>query len=109
MKKISEVKPGMIASIEGYVDEMSPSREITTKFGQRIKIANAIISDESAKIKLTLWNEDIDRVAIGDRIVVENGWVSEFKGELQITAGKQGKIIVNGVEKQEHDIEEMEE
>ena len=41
-----------------------------------------------------MWGDDIDRVKDGDKIAIENGWVSEFKGTPQISAGKYGKINV---------------
>ena len=43
---------------------------------------------------MTLWNEDVDKVNQGDKIHLQNGWCSEFKGEVQISSGKFGKIEV---------------
>ena len=92
--KISELKPGMTATIEGEVISIEPTREVRTKFGKPIKVANAKISDGTGEIIVTLWENDIERISIGDKIEIENGWVSEFKGTLQITAGREGKINI---------------
>ncbi|MEM2974325.1 MAG: OB-fold nucleic acid binding domain-containing protein [Candidatus Micrarchaeia archaeon] len=92
--KISDLKPGMNATIEGKVTAIEPTREVRTKFGKLIRVANATINDGTGEIIVTLWENDIDKVSIGDSIIVDNGWVSEFKGSMQMTAGKQGKIIV---------------
>ena len=97
-EKISELKPGMNATIEGEVISIEPTREVRTKFGKLLRVANATIGDESGEITVTLWENDIDRVSIGDKIEIENGWISEFKGALQITAGKTGKIKIKGEE-----------
>ena len=43
---------------------------------------------------MTLWNEDVDKVNAGDKIHLQNGLCSEFKGEIQISSGKFGKIEV---------------
>ena len=33
---------------------------------------------------------------MGDKIKIENGWVSSFQDKLQVTAGKFGKLTVLG-------------
>ncbi|MEM3408474.1 MAG: OB-fold nucleic acid binding domain-containing protein [Candidatus Micrarchaeia archaeon] len=94
MDRIADLRPGMNASIEGEVVSIEPSREVRTKFGKLIRVTNATIADDSGQIIVTLWDKDIDRVSIGDKIKIENGWVSDFKGNLQITAGKNGKLEI---------------
>jgi replication factor A1 len=94
MDRISDLRPGMNASIEGEIISIEQSREVRTKFGKLIRVANATIQDDSGQIIVTLWDKDIDRVSIGDKIKIENGWVSDFKGNLQITAGKNGKLEI---------------
>ena len=64
------------------------------KFGKQGSVCNARIKDGSGEIVLTLWNEDVEKVKIGDKIHVENGWCSEYKGEKQLSAGKFGKIEI---------------
>lgn len=94
MDRIADLRPGMNASIEAEVISIEPSREVRTKFGKLIRVANATVSDDSGQIIVTLWDKDIDKVSIGDKIKIENGWVSDFKGNLQITAGKNGKLEI---------------
>ena len=97
-EKISELKVGANATIEGEIVSIDPTREVRTKFGKLVRVANATLSDGSGEITITLWEADIDKVNIGDKIKLENGWVSEFKGNLQVTIGKQGKIEVLGAD-----------
>ncbi len=92
--KIADLRPGANGSIEGEVVSIEPTREVRTKFGKLIRVANASVSDESGQVTVTLWEKDIDKVSIGDKIRITDGWVSEFKGALQITAGKQGKLEI---------------
>jgi hypothetical protein len=47
-------------------------------------------------MKLTLWNEQIEQVKVGDKVKISNGYVNEFQGELQLTTGKFGKLEVLG-------------
>ena len=93
--KISELKPGTgSVNIEAKVVSVDEAREVMTKIGRRTRVANATIKDDSGEIVLTLWGDDIDRIKEGDTVQIENGWVSEFKGNSQISAGKFGKITV---------------
>ena len=92
--KISEIKPrqGKI-DIEAEVVEVNEPKEFE-KFGQKGRVANATIKDDSGEIKLTLWNDDIDKVKAGDKIKIINGYCNEFQGEKQLTAGRFGKLEV---------------
>ena len=66
------------------------------KFGNPGKVANATIEDESGSMKLTLWNEQIEKVKVGDKIHITNGYVNEWQGESQLTTGKFGQLEIVG-------------
>jgi replication factor A1 len=53
-----------------------------------------VVADETGSVKLTLWNEQIDQVNVGDNIKIDNGYVTSFKGEIQLNVGKFGKLAV---------------
>lgn len=80
-------------NLTAEVAEKADVREFE-KFGKKGKVCNAVIKDATGKVKLTLWNEDIDKVNVGDTIKIENGWVNEWQGELQLSTGKFGKLEV---------------
>ena len=93
--KISELKAGAAnVVVEGIVAEKDTPREVVTKFGKKLQVANATLRDDSGSITLSLWGNDIELVDAGDKIKITNGYVSEFKGTPQISAGKFGKIEV---------------
>jgi len=62
------------------------------KFGKPGRVANAVIQDDSGKITLTLWNEQIDEVKEGDTVKITDGFVNEWQGLLQVTTGRNGKL-----------------
>ncbi len=64
------------------------------KFGKSGRVCKATLEDASGKTTLTLWNDEVDSVQVGDTIKISNGWCSEFKGEKQVSAGKFGKIEI---------------
>jgi len=67
------------------------------KFGKPGRVCNAKVKDESGEVTLTLWNEDIDKVKVGDKIHIKNGYVSEWQGEPQLSTGRFGELeIVSG-------------
>ena len=64
------------------------------KSGDEGKVCNIMIKDESGEIKMTLWNEQVELINIGDKIHLKNGWCSEFRGERQVSSGKFGQLDI---------------
>ncbi|MCJ7719455.1 OB-fold nucleic acid binding domain-containing protein [Candidatus Bathyarchaeota archaeon] len=93
---IKELRNGMKRlDIEGKVTDKSETREVTSRFkNETYKVASAVIADETGTVKLTLWNEQIDQVNVGNIVKIENGYVSSFRGEIQLNIGKFGKLTV---------------
>lgn len=58
------------------------------------RVCNATLRDDTGDIELSIWGADIDRIDQGDKVKVINGYVSEFKGKKQLSAGKVGKLEV---------------
>ena len=82
-------------TVEGKVMEKSDAREVLSRFkDETYKVASAMIGDETGTIKMPLWNEQIDKVNVDNMVKVENGYVSSFKGEIQLNVGKFGKLTV---------------
>ena len=96
--KIKELqaKQGNV-EIEAEVISMEEPKEFQ-KFGTVGRVSNAIIEDETGQIKLTLWNDQIDQVKVGDKVKISKGYVNEYKGDKQLTTGKFGKLEVIGSE-----------
>ena len=66
------------------------------KFGNSGRVCSAKVQDESGSMVLSLWNDDIDNVNVGDRVHIVNGYVGEWQGEPQLSTGKFGSIEVVG-------------
>ena len=79
--------------VQGEVSLVGDARTFN-KFGKEGKVANATLKDTSGEIKLTLWNEQVDQVKVGTKIKITDGYVSEYKGEKQLSTGKFGKLEV---------------
>ena len=93
--KISDIKDGdNEINVEGEVMEKSYAREVRSRYGRVLMVADATLKDESGKITLTLWNEQVKEVMVGDKIKIENGYAKSYKNILQLSTGKYGKITV---------------
>ena len=94
--------------IEVEIKEVDEPRTFN-KFGKEGRVANATVTDDSGEVKLTLWNEDIDKVKPGMKGKITNGYVNEFQGEMQLTAGRLGKLEIIGKESAKAEAAEEEE
>jgi replication factor A1 len=93
---IKELRNGMKrVTVEANVMEKGEPREVRSRYkDETYMVADAIVADETGSIKLTLWNEQIDQVNVGNKVKIENGYVTSFKGEIQLNVGKYGTLVV---------------
>jgi len=81
--------------LELTVKEKSEIRNVSSRMGGASRVCDAKCEDdEGGQITLTLWNDEIDRINVGDNIRITNGWARQFKGNVQVSAGKFGKLEV---------------
>ena len=94
--KINELRDGMKRiNVTAKVTEKSETREVTSRFkDQTLKVASATIADETGTIKLTLWNEQINQVNVNDTVKIQNGYITSFRGEIQLNIGRYGTLTV---------------
>lgn len=93
--KISDLKVGMAdVNLKVKIIELKEPREIMTKFGSVTTLTEAVLQDDTATIKLTLWGKQSDGIENNQEVEIENGFIKEFREELQITLGRKGTIKV---------------
>ena len=91
---IKDLKPRQgNVEVEAVIVDKGEIREFN-KFGKAGRVCNAKIKDSTGTIALTLWNEQIEQVHLGDKIKITNGYVNEWQGEMQLTTGKFGKLEI---------------
>lgn len=79
--------------VEGAVISVSNVYEFN-KMGRVGRVANAVLQDETGEMKLTLWNEEIDKVRQGNIVKIKNGYVNEWNGEKQLMVGRFGHLEI---------------
>ena len=94
--KIKELQDGTKqVDVTAKVIDKSDIRQVRSRYGnETCKVADAIIKDDTGTIKLTLWNERIEQVNIDDTVTIENGYVTSFRGEIQLNIGRYGKLSI---------------
>jgi ssDNA-binding replication factor A large subunit len=91
--KIGNLRVGMKkVNVVAEVLETAEPSKVHTQFRENAIVSNAVISDETGKILLCLWDQQVGTVSVGDIIEVSNAHVALFKGEKQLRLGKKGTI-----------------
>ncbi len=93
VSQVKKMRSGI--NLKAEVKSKGEPRTVNLKTGGTVDVCDAVISDGSDDIKLTLWGDDIKAVNVGDVVVITNGYTNEFKGEVSLTKGKFGKMEVN--------------
>jgi replication factor A1 len=81
-------------NLTAEVMEITKPQLIVTRFGNQANVANALLSDKTGKIKMCLWNEQINSISVGDTVQIENASISAFRGERQLRVGKNGGLCI---------------
>lgn len=94
--KVKELRPeSKVDVIELTVREKGTARDFSSRTGSTGKVCDAkAVDDEGSEVSVSLWNEEIERVQANDRIRITNGWVREWRGNMQVSAGRFGKLDV---------------
>jgi replication factor A1 len=91
MPGIASLQANQNATIEATITAISAVRDVTTARGPA-QVADATLQDDTGTITLTLWGDDTKRFSVGQKIKITDGWVRDYRGKLQISAGRSGKI-----------------
>ncbi len=84
-----------IDSLELLIKEKGTARDFSSRSGSTGKVCDAkAVDDENQEVSVSLWNEEIERVQVNDRVRITNGWAREWRGNLQVSAGRFGKLEV---------------
>jgi len=79
--------------VEGEIVDKGEPRTVNLRAGGTSNVADCTLRDDSGSIKLSLWGEQINTVDVGDRVRIENGYTRAFRGEVQLSIGRYGKLV----------------
>ena len=96
--KVIGLKPGMEnVNIVVRVLEAGEPRIIQTRAGLRT-ISEAVVGDESGRVKLILWGRHAGKVKAGQVLRINGAWVTAYRGIVQLNVGSRGKITEEDIE-----------
>jgi len=111
--RIKDLQKGVrFSELDAIVVGKGELRQGISRVGKKWRLNYLSIKDKTGSIKLVLWNENT-KIAedrnVGDRIVVKEGYVSEYargdNRELQISLRKDSDVVVIGAKEEMDDLE----
>ncbi len=95
LRNIEELRFGMKRiNVGARIVEIPPKRLVTTEYGSQLFVSNATVADDTGTIRLSLWNDEIEKFHVGDQVHIENCYVSSFGGRQQLRMGRNGAISI---------------
>ncbi|HIG03474.1 MAG TPA: hypothetical protein EYQ53_03720 [Candidatus Poseidoniales archaeon] len=82
-----------VNGLELFVVRRYPRRQIVSE-SYTGPIAAAAGRDETGIVGLVLWGEDVDKISPGDVIRVQNGWCRSRNGQLVVSSGRYGRLLL---------------
>lgn len=93
--KIEDLRIGMKkVNVIATVKEVSQPSRVQTQFRDNAVVSNAVIEDDTGRMLLCLWDQQVNTVHPGDIIEVKGAHVGSFKGERQLRLGKNGVVTI---------------
>lgn len=100
MKSIEDLTAEMRdVDIEGKVMIAYDVKTFARKDGSEGKLRNVVIADQTSKIRVTFWDDDVDtitKIKEGDVLRILHGYVKEgFRNGIEYQVGRRSEIVLN--------------
>jgi ssDNA-binding replication factor A large subunit len=93
-QKVTELSPNeVIKRVELVVLRRYP-RRLVNSANYTGSLAAACGRDETGLVGIVLWGEQVNRVKAGDVIRIENGWCRSRDGEIIVSTGRNGSLMI---------------
>jgi len=91
-RKVSSLKEGEDdVTVKVRVLEAGEPKIIDTRKGPK-RISEAIVGDETGRIKLTLWGKHAGTLKEGEAVEIRGAWTTSYRGDVQLNVGYRGSI-----------------
>ena len=77
--------------ITGKIAELPTPRAVSTRYGQK-RIVTVVFEDDTGRVDLTLWEEEIDAIEEGAKVEIEGAYVREWADDIQLNISRDGSI-----------------
>jgi len=81
-------------NLKAEVLDINVPKTVNTQYGNRVKITDVWIADETGKVKLCLWGEQLNLPVVGEMVQIKGASVRIFKGERLLSLGRFGTLSI---------------
>lgn len=92
VKDLNENSKNVNATLK--VIEIGEVKDIKSKFGDK-RVCEVKVADSTGCILLSLWDDQIGKIAAGDTITIQNGYISIVRNSMRLNIGKYGKMLLS--------------
>lgn len=86
--KVKDLKRGINdVDIVVTIDFVAPKDSRSLYVGEE-RYQKGYVVDETGEIAMTFWGKDVKKAKKGQKVKITNGYVSEYRGELQLSGRK---------------------
>ncbi len=92
--KVGELNPSSRAvNVLVKIVSKSEIRNIPAgRDGEAHRVCDALVGDETGSVYLTLWDDNIEKIKEGDTVLVKNGYINLFRGNMRLNIGRYGTM-----------------
>jgi hypothetical protein len=95
LTSIQNLRLGMKkVNLNAEVLEIQQPLLVNTQFGSRVKVTDVWLTDETGKVKLCLWGEQVNLPVVGEMVQIKGASVKTFKGERLLSLGRTGTLSI---------------
>ncbi|MCE8423264.1 MAG: hypothetical protein J5U19_09605 [Candidatus Methanoperedens sp.] len=92
VKDMTESSKNVNATLK--VIEIGDVKDIKSQFGDK-RVCEVKVADATGCILLSLWDDQIGKIAAGDTISIQNGYISVVRNSMRLNIGKYGKMLLS--------------
>lgn len=92
VKDMTENSKNVNATLK--VIEIGEVKDIQSRFGDK-RVCEVKVADGTGSILLSLWDDQIGKIAVGDTISIQNGYISVVRNSMRLNIGKYGKMLLS--------------
>ncbi len=92
VKDMTENSKNVNATLK--VIEIGEVKDIQSRFGDK-RVCEVKVADATGCILLSLWDDQIGKIAAGDTISIQNGYISVVRNSMRLNIGKYGKMLLS--------------
>lgn len=92
VKDMNENSKNVNATLK--VIEIGEVKDIHSKFGDK-RVCEVKVADATGSVLLSLWDDQIGKIAAGDTISIQNGYISVVRNSMRLNIGKYGKMLLS--------------